>query len=319
MSAVRYRVLRELDAEHPISGAQLGRRLGVSRAAVWKQIEALRAAGVEIIVDRGEGYRLTRPVEWLDAGRILSALAPELALRLRRLTVLEETDSTNAWVRRQPEPGTIVALAEAQTAGRGRRGRSWQSPPCAGVWLSVRHVFEDGVRALGLLGLATAVACARGIESCAGVGVGLKWPNDLMLDGRKLGGILVELGGEAEGPCEAVVGVGVNVYPPAAASLDQPAVGLAELVPGVSRNALAAALVNRLVGAFEALGSGSAPALLRDWRSRDVLAGHAVTVESVNERLSGDCRGISERGGLLLATASGEREFLSAEVSVRHG
>jgi len=197
-------LLSALSAEHAVSGSALARRLGVTRAAVWKQIEALRELGAPIEASAGRGYRLAWPLEALDAAAIRSALDPLLRRRLGDFAVHWQIDSTSSELLRAAAAGVpdfSVCVAETQSAGRGRRGRGWISPLGGNVYFSLLKRFTVGMGALSGLSLVAGVALLQALTDCGVSGVGLKWPNDVLADGRKLAGILVELGGEFLGPC----------------------------------------------------------------------------------------------------------------------
>lgn len=304
----------------PASGAELARASGITRAAVWKRVEALRAAGVGILASPGRGYALAHPLQLLDAPALRAALPADAGLA--SLDVVFETDSTNALALRTPPPaqGTAVFLAERQTAGRGRRGRVWRSPLAAHVYLSLSRRVEGGVAALQGLSLAVGVAVAEALHALGYPDVGLKWPNDLLARGRKLGGILVEVGGDAAGPMHVVVGVGVNVRMPAgaAAGIGQPWIDLAALADAPpSRPAVAAVLLAALLpllARFER--EGLAPSLAR-WPAYDVLAGRAVRLEEGGRVHEGIAAGIAPDGALRLRLPGGERTFHAGEASLR--
>jgi BirA family transcriptional regulator, biotin operon repressor / biotin---[acetyl-CoA-carboxylase] ligase len=206
-------LLRALASGRAVSGAALGRELGVSRAAVWKAVRRLVDLGLDIEALPGRGYRLARPLTLLDRDGVQAALPAGIAARLGVLEVLAETDSTNARVLAAERPvGELVAcLAEYQSAGRGRRGRQWLSPPGAGICLSVGGRVPAAPSDYAALPTAVGVACAAALEALGVRGIGLKWPNDLLLDGGKLGGILIELRGESQGPATVAVGLGLNI------------------------------------------------------------------------------------------------------------
>ena len=303
------------------SGEDLGRALGVSRAAVWKQLVRLRRAGVPLQAVRGRGYRLPEPLELLSAAAIRRRLSAVARARLDRLDVLQETDSTSAWLRRHRAPGqTWACLAERQTAGRGRRGRAWVSPFAGNLYLSLGWRFEGGPAALGPLSLLAGAATAEAIEAETGVAIGLKWPNDLYVGDRKLGGLLIELAGEPSGPCEIVLGVGINLHMPEAAArdIDQPWTDLgrhAAVRPG--RNRLAAAILDGLLLALVARTAGDAQDWIAAWRQRDCLRDRPVRIYEGEQVRGGIARGIDERGALLLEDQQGLRPVAAGEVSIR--
>jgi BirA family biotin operon repressor/biotin-[acetyl-CoA-carboxylase] ligase len=314
-------VLAELDDRHALSGSELAIRLGVTRAAVWKQVERLRAAGVEIDAQAGSGYRLAAPLQLLDAAVIRAALAAPTRARLGDLVVHWQTDSTSSELLRRAEhdPRDLLAcLAEMQSAGRGRRGRRWQMPLGGGVALSVLKRFEGGMSTLAGLSLAVGVAVVEALVAC-GIGeVGLKWPNDLVARGAKLGGILVELGGDALGPCHAVIGLGLNLRLGAAASaIDQPSIDLATLTQEPSRARIVAALLDHLVAALDRFAEHGFAAFAAAYARHDALREREVDVLQAGRQRHGVARGIDARGALRVAFAAGEEALDSAEVSLR--
>ncbi|KAF1013513.1 MAG: Bifunctional ligase/repressor BirA [Stenotrophomonas maltophilia] len=305
-----------------LSGDALARELGQTRAAIWKRIQGLRAAGVEVEGRAGEGYGLTRPLELLDAERIRQDLPSAAAGQLHDLRVLWTVDSTNAELLRcsAPEQGVSVMLAERQTGGRGRRGRTWASPLAAHVYLSVLRWFEGGLVRMSGLSLVAGIAVAEGLHDLGYTRARLKWPNDLVVDGHKLVGMLAEGGGEYAGPARAVIGIGINVHmPPAfAEQITQPWIDLDTLAGhGVDRNAVAAAVLARLLPALELFDrEGLAPFLPR-YAALDVLAGRAVRVEQGGVWREGTAMGLAEDGALRVMIEGREQHVHAGEVSVR--
>lgn len=309
-------------AAGPVSGDVLARETGVTRAAIWKRVHALREAGLPVDAQAGEGYRLTHPLDLLDAGRIDAALPPAVRAAVAALDVLWSVDSTNAELLRRSAPaqGVAVVLAERQTGGRGRRGRTWASPLAAHVYLSLARRFEGGLARLGGLSLVAGIAAAEALRAAGFDEVGLKWPNDLFADGRKLGGLLIEGGGEHGGPVRAVIGIGVNVRMPEAAAsvIDQPWTDLSRLSAGaVSRDAMVAVLLSHLLPALDLFDAqGLAPFLPR-FTALDVLRGHQVQVWTGQGSESGIALGVAADGALRVQVDGTERLFHAGEVSVR--
>ena len=329
MSADRQLLQRLMQG--PVSGDALAGDAGLTRAAVWKRVEALRAQGVAIVARPGRGYALDAPLDLLDADAILAALPAALRDDVA-LEVAWSIDSTSAGLLRRPPPsrGVEVLLAEHQTAGRGRRGRAWVSPLAANLTLSLSRLFDGGLARLGGLSLVAGVAVAEALQGLGVAGVRLKWPNDLVVVDpagpapllRKLGGLLVEGGGEHAGPVRAVLGLGLNVRMPprAAADVDQPWTDLSRL-PGTvpPRSMLAAALLARLLPALAQFDrEGLAPFLPR-YAACDALAGGEVDVHLGDAVHRGRALGLADDGALRVALAGGERRFHSGEVSVRAG
>lgn len=305
------------------SGAALARDLGVSRAAVWKQIEALRAAGVPIEAEGGRGYRLAHALQLLDADAIRAALPRPVAARWPGIEVHWQLDSTSSELQRCASglPSGSVVFAERQSAGRGRRGRSWLATPAMGLTFSLLWRFEHGFAALAGLSLAVGIAVAEALRACGAAGIALKWPNDVQHEGRKLAGILVELGGEFLGPCHAVIGIGLNVRLPdqARARAGQPVADLAEAcgssVP--DRNTLAAALLAALAEVLELFGREGFAAFAARYAALDALAGRALTVQAGSGSFRAQALGVDARGALRVERDGTQLLLDSAEVSVR--
>jgi len=313
----------------PVSGDALAREDGQTRAAVWKRIEALREAGVPIEARAGRGYALATPMDLLDAEAIRAGMPAALHGALATLDTAWSIDSTNTELLRRPAPprGADVLLAERQTGGRGRRGREWASPLAAHLYLSLSRQFGGGLARLGGLSLVAGVAATEALRQ-AGFDVRLKWPNDLVVpasDGslRKLGGILVEGGGEHAGPVRAVIGMGINVRMPAAiaAGIDQPwcdLAGLSDTPP--DRNRIAATVLTTLLPALDEFDAdGLAPFRAR-YAALDALAQRPVTLHTTAGELRGIAQGLADDGALRVRLDDGEeRSFHSGEVSVRSG
>lgn len=307
------------------SGEELGRQLGISRAAVWKQLKALeQVMALKIYAVRGRGYRLPAACEPLDQDTVLSRLSPATRARLDGLQIHLCLDSTNRYLMRQAAhlPGQIHAcLAECQTAGRGRHGRHWVSPPGHNIYLSLLWRTPMGPEMLGGLSLVVGAALVQALEGLGAKAIGLKWPNDLLWDGRKLAGVLLELSGEAAGPCELITGVGLNLRMDrdAAAGIDQPWVDLDTVLGAVvSRNQVVATLLDALIPALMAFPrTGLAPHLVA-WRRLDLLHGRAVRLQLPDRVVEGMACGVDETGALLLLDGAGGRQrYFSGEVSVR--
>lgn len=300
------------------SGTKLGTACNVSRAAVNKALSTLAEYGLEISAVKGRGYRLVQSLQLLDREAIMAHLSAASRQRLAAIHVLSVVDSTNAYLMRNTLAPS-ACLAEYQTAGRGRRGRRWISPYGSNIYLSLRWSFEEGMARLSGLSLAIAVAVLRALKDCGVDEAGLKWPNDILWAGRKLGGILLEVSGESAGPCHVVVGIGLNMFmsPRMAAAIDQPWVCLDELKPGIARNHIAARLIEQLLEVLSVFEREGLRPFVEEWRAADCFAGHAVTLSLPDEQLAGICRGIAADGELLLEVAGVLRSFSYGEVSMR--
>ncbi len=306
------------------SGQVLADALGISRTAVWKQLARLEELGLAIESVKGRGYRIPGGLELLDESAVRAALAPAAAGLLGDLVILEEVDSTNAEVLRRLEAGAgsgLVCSAERQLAGRGRRGRSWVSPFARNLYLSLAWEYHQGAAALEGMSLAVGVAVVRALRACGVEDIRLKWPNDLLSGEAKLGGILLEMAGDAAGTCQVVVGVGLNVAMPdaAAGEIDQAWTDLGRLgaEPAPRRNRLLAALLNELlplVAEFEARGFEP----WRDeWNALDAYAGRPVVLHTGSQAVAGNARGVDERGALQLETSGGMQSIYGGEITLR--
>jgi len=314
-------------AAGPASGDALAGAGGQTRAAVWKRIRGLREAGIEIDARAGRGYALRRPPDLLDADAIRAALAPEVAVGLDGLDVVWSLDSTNSELLRRPAPArdALALLAERQSGGRGRRGRSWASPLAANLYLSVSRGFGGGLARLGGLSLAAGVATVDALHALGFADVRLKWPNDLVVedgDGlRKLGGLLVEGGGELAGHARAVIGLGLNVRMPEAFGhrIDQPWIDLSQLSPQLpSRNLLAATVLSRLLPALALFDREGLTPFLSRYAAFDALRDREVVLQRGDGERSGTVLGVADDGALRLRFDDGdEARVHSGEVSVR--
>ncbi|WP_266170447.1 biotin--[acetyl-CoA-carboxylase] ligase [Dyella subtropica] len=305
-----------------VSGEWLAERAGVTRAAIWKQVEALRARGVPIEARGAAGYRLPWSLQMLDIKRIRAGVPASLRKRLGSLEVHWELDSTSSELqRRAAELGDLsMMLAETQSAGRGRRGRHWLSPPGLNLYLSCFKRFDAGFASLSGLSLAVGVILLRALASLGIAEAGLKWPNDVLARSGKLAGILVELSGEYQGPCAAVIGVGLNLRLTDALreQAGQPTCDLASLVgTPPDRNQVAAALISALaegLGQFEREGFA---AFVDEYAQHDLLKGAPLRVHGAQGVLDGTGAGVDVRGALQVQAADGLHCIDSADVSVR--
>jgi BirA family biotin operon repressor/biotin-[acetyl-CoA-carboxylase] ligase len=307
------------------SGETIAAHLGVSRAAVWKALRKTgEALGLEIVAERGRGYRLPAPLELLDAARILAVLSPEAQKRIARLEIHDAIDSTNTRLMREAAEGApsgTLCLAERQTAGRGRLGRIWVSPFGANLYLSLLWRFPFGPAGMGGLSLAAGAGVADALRAAGAQDIGLKWPNDILWQRRKLAGLLLEVAGEAHGPAHVVVGVGVNTHlePEQGAAIDRPWVDLDQVLGrgAYGRNALAAGVAEALVQAMDRFGREGLTPFLADWERYDLYRGEQVEVHWGQQRVRGTHLGLDANGALRLDTGSGIETFQAGEVSLR--
>lgn len=304
------------------SGAEIAQRLGMSRAAIWKRVEKLREQGYGIEAVAGRGYRLVRDSDLL----LPDAIRKHVKARLLRGEIVHRStiDSTNRLAaelaRGGAAEGTTV-VAEQQTAGRGRLGRTWVSPASVNLYASI--VLRPRIPPLEVprLTLVAGLAVAEAIRDSGPFEPRIKWPNDVLLDGRKVAGILTELEAEADRVRFVIVGIGVNLnatradFPP---ELRTKATSLA-LASGapVDRAAFTGRLLTRLDAAYAAFLDGGFAALRHRYEELHGLVGLAVTIDGTPP-LAGTVRGVDDGGALLVETAGGIERVVSGEVTLRN-
>ena len=261
--------------------------------------------------------------ELLERERIHAGLSPQARALLSELALHRDIDSTNAELNRRLEGrdgSGLVVTAEQQTAGRGRHGRRWVSPFGTNLYLSMAWQFSRGVEAMTGLSLAVGAAAADALELHGLDGVELKWPNDILHQGAKLGGILVETSGNAAGPATAVVGIGINLRMPedSADAIDQ-AWTDAEQAAGssIGRNALFADLLNHLLPLLAGYEEGGFQPWQARWQARNAHAGQSVTIRSGESSVAGVVRGIDATGALMLDVGGTLQAINGGEVSLR--
>ncbi len=306
----------------PQSGSSLGEALGISRVAIQKRLAALRAQGLPLNAVAGSGYQLEPGVHLLDAENIRRHLVPEIRAQVTKLEILQQTPSTNLWVQGQSLAShrAVVCLAEAQLAGRGRRGAGWVATPYRNLLFSLGWRFPVWPASLPGLSLVAGLVSCQALELLGIEGVQIKWPNDLYRNGAKLGGILVQASGEASGPCDVVIGLGLNLLlrPAERQAIDQPASDLSDLDNLPDRNELAALLIEGLVEMLP-LFAEQGFSLFRDaWRERALYLEQPVSVLREGVAEVGRFIDVNEQGALLFRREGGETlAFTEAEISLR--
>jgi BirA family transcriptional regulator, biotin operon repressor / biotin---[acetyl-CoA-carboxylase] ligase len=308
------------------SGEDLARSLKLSRSAIWKATGTLRSLGATLHAVRNRGYRLADASEPLAAARIREHLPRELRACVAKLETEWSIDSTNSALLKRPNTAsgtTEVLLAEYQTAGRGRRGRTWLAPPGGAICLSLSWTFREVPPDLGALGLVIGVCTLRALQAF-GIGQGrLKWPNDLLVGERKLGGVLIDLRAESAGPAYVVVGIGLNVALGDELLKEIAAVGMVPTdlrssgVAEPSRNRIAAGVIAGCVEGLQEFEHEGLKPFIGPWRDVDALHGRQVEIHSLEGSARGVARGIDVHGALLLETPQGIRRFISGDVTVR--
>ena len=311
-------VLELLSSKEYRSGESLAAKLGVSRVAIWRQIERLKKTGVDIISVSGQGYKIQAEFEMLDAVEIYKNLANAGGINRSSIQVSKVVDSTNAVLMRLPPTREQkVVFSEYQTAGRGRREDVWVSPPGGGIWFSLSRCFDNPPSSFSALGLVVGISVISGLQKLGINGLQLKWPNDVVFEGAKLAGILIELRSEVSGPCFAVIGIGLNTNLGmfVRRKIDKKVIDISELSSRhLSRNLVASALLSSLdehLSAFEHSGFQS---FREGWRKFDFLFGKELKILCGSKVEVGRAEGVDDIGALQLRQAGEIKQILSGHI-----
>ncbi len=305
------------------SGTELADALGISRSAVWKQLNGLAELGLSHSAVSGKGYRLDNALELLAAPQINAVVDAQAGVLIASFEIHDRIDSTNRYLVERGQnnaPSGAVCFAEYQTAGKGRRGRQWVSPYGCNIYLSILWRFQQGPAAISGLSLAIGVAVIRALKQHQVHDIGLKWPNDIYSQGKKLGGILVEVSGETDGPCSAVIGLGLNLFVPEtkAQGISQAWTDLSKITgqSRLFRNKLAGILLNHLLPVIAEYENAGIKTYLDEWRGYDCLSGKPASLFIGQQQFDGVVRGIDDSGMLLIERPDGSvQAFASGEVS----
>ena len=307
------------------SGADLGQQFGISRAAIWKNIQKIEQTyGLIVFAVKGKGYRLQQPLNLLDTEIIKNHLSEKTRKQLNQFEIFFDIDSTNHYLNTkslEAAPSAYVVMAEQQSNGQGRRGRTWISPFACNLYLSLLWRFQFGPAQLGCLSLFIAVAIVRVLNKLGVNDAGVKWPNDIYWQNKKLAGILLEMRGEANGPSAVVIGVGLNMAlsedEEVTKKIDQPWSDL-ESITGtkVDRNYFTAIVINALFEVLNAVPDKQKD-LLQEWQDMDVLKGEEIEVHFADKIIQGKALGINQDGALIVLHQGKELLCHSGEVSIR--
>lgn len=326
MRPLAFLLLRELSHERFVSGVRLAGKFGVSRSAVSDALRDAGEAGVNIFSLTRRGYRLAEPIELLDFERIRNALGA--AANRLDVDVVENIASTNSELMQRATvgaPSGMCLVAEIQTAGRGRRGRVWQSAFGASLTFSLLWRFERGAAQLGGLSLVVGLAVLRVLHTLAVSpnDIALKWPNDIVAGPRKLAGILIETQGDVLGPTAAVIGIGINVHLPdqLKAAIDQPVTDLRSITGKViSRNQLLAGVLRELVGMLDQFQARGFPPFRNEWTAFHALHKKSVRVLSADGGVKeAVVRDVADDGSLIVTYHGRDLILASGELSLREG
>ena len=322
MRPLAFRVLRALSHQHFVSGADLAATFGVSRSAISDALMDATAQGVDIFKLTRRGYRLAEPLDLLD----IEALRFHLGDAVRRVDVdiIETIDSTNSELTKRAAAGAASGsciAAEIQTDGRGRRGRSWKSRLATSLTFSLLWRFDRGAAQLGGLSLVVGLALVRALRNMGVSNVGVKWPNDIVVGEKKLGGVLIETQGDMLGPSAVVIGVGMNVRMGEAliAEINQPATDIqAQMTKTISRSILLAAALQELVPLLEQFGKTGFAPFRAEWVACHSLHERDIRViREYGESFEAFVRDVAPDGSLIVDSADRCVLLSSGEISVR--
>jgi BirA family transcriptional regulator, biotin operon repressor / biotin---[acetyl-CoA-carboxylase] ligase len=322
----REQILRLLCDGKAHSGEVIAKKLRISRTAVWKSIKALRSIGMDITSSRSDGYQFHQAVELYDPRSIASALVQSGLKPALHIEAFLTLDSTNRWLVNQSKLAAkpALCLAEMQSAGQGRRGRSWQSPFGSGLCMSLSWTFNEALSSPGSLSLVAGLAVVRALQSLMPAAIQLKWPNDVIYRGKKLGGILIELQGDVNGPARVVIGIGLNLQLPRelkVAIAQRGSLAITDLAAATeqlpSRNLIVAAITNNLIRLIVEYSEKGFTSFMNEWKRYDALNGASVQIITATETILGIAEGVDEDGALRVQTSSGLKTFYSGEVTLR--
>jgi BirA family transcriptional regulator, biotin operon repressor / biotin---[acetyl-CoA-carboxylase] ligase len=320
MSNLTFPILKLLADGQFHSGEALAQRFKVTRATIWNAIQHAESLGVEIFSVRGRGYKLPQAIELLDKNLVLAAIGEQRAWF--NLQILDEVASTNTYLMQQKgiAHATCVA-AHVQTNGKGRRGRTWVSQLGASLTFSLLWRFQCGAAALSGLSLAVGVALIRALNSLGVNQAQLKWPNDVLVEGSKLAGILIELQGDLEGPSAAVIGIGVNLHLPKNVldSIDQSAIDLSNVsAKAINQNELLGVVLKHLADVLSSFETHGFIGLRDEWLSYHAYENKPVRMLLPNGTdVQGTVKSVADDGILLVETALGLQRFSAGEISLR--
>ncbi len=304
------------------SGEWLGEQNNISRAAIGKHIQALQKLGLDIYSVTGKGYCLSTPIDLLERDAIIESS------QLSDVPIQVETvvGSTNDLIKQgllnktidNKTSGTTI-FSEAQTAGRGRRGKEWVSPLGASLYFSTHWSFEQGISATMGLSLVVGIAIVDALVELGVPDLGLKWPNDIYYQGRKLAGILVELEGQGSDSCDIIIGAGINVKLPINVNqkIDQPFADLEETGLDLNRNMIAGTILRYLINHLKQFEQTGFTTFVDRWHEYDCFIGHHVQLHMGQRVVDGIAGGVDAQGGIVLNIDNKKQSYFGGEISLR--
>lgn len=314
-----YQLLHLLSDGQFHSGSELGDVLGLSRTSIWKALTHLQDLHVDLETVKGKGYRIAGGLDLIDLDKITAQLSDKVS-RLCELEVLLSCASTNDYIAAQSDNfsdmGYRVCLAEMQTSGRGRRGRSWVSPFAKNISLSVGFTLNGGVESLSGMSLVVGIAMASALSKMGVSDCFVKWPNDVLVNKKKICGILIELQGEATTGWNVVCGVGLNVSMSAleGQEIEQDWIALQECL-AIDRSSVVVRILDELITALEIFKCHGFSVFEKAWQQYDYLFDKELVISPAN--VQGRGAGVSSQGALLVDVLGEKRSINAGEVSVR--
>lgn len=297
------------------SGESMAHTLGLTRAAISKIVKSMVSAGLPVSSSRRAGYTLSHPVDGLSSEKITRFLAPSYQ-ELFDIQCLMSCDSTNQRVKESAQQHAFACFSEHQSLGRGRRGREWLSPFAQNVYGSMGWQVKEGVSSLAGLSLAIAVVVMRGLTSLGVNNIQLKWPNDLLIGGKKLGGILIEVNGDMQGECYLTVGFGLNVHM-TDSPVDQPWVSLRSAGFTINRNQLAAVCLSQLSDLLSNYSDKGFAFYKGEWDQHDYAIDRPVCLIQGNRTIEGIYKGVDMQGHVRLLHNQRLQSYSGGELSLR--
>lgn len=306
LSPTTLNILNILNDSRLHTGTEIAETLGVSRTAIWKVIQRLKKYNVDL-KSQHQGYLLDVPLFLLDKGKIQTFLKNSNV----NLEIFESIPSTNDFLKNKPlSPHLKVCLAEHQTKGRGRMGRSWASPFGRNIHCSFSYTFNRDIGEISGLSLVIGILIAKALESFdQSLKPLLKWPNDIYMNNKKIGGILIDLMAEANGSCRAIIGVGLNINMKdiKLKGVEKPWISLENLLNvKIDRNILIAQIIHSVLEGIDMFLEKGMDSFLSEWARYDLLTGKEIAVTATDETISGIARGITQQGYLRMELPSGE-------------
>lgn len=306
------------------SGSALGEKLSITRSAIWKSIAQLQELGIIVESVKGKGYRLAQPLLLLDATQIEHHIQTTEKNKLAKLELLHSLPSTNDYLKEKLTLAqtAYICLAEQQSAGKGRMGRTWISPFGVNIYLSCLWQFQQDLSTLAGLSLVIGLAVVKTLSTCGfNDDFKLKWPNDILWQNKKLAGILIEISAETYGCARTIMGIGLNVnmLSDNQQEITQPWTSISAITGNMQdRNKIAGLLINQLLQHISIFERQGLAAFLPQWHGYDALLGKEISLQHGNDIISGVANGVNEYGQLLLKHADGcTRAYSSGDVSVR--